>query len=87
MASNSRQLKEVEGQWEDLIRQPDQFAGQRVRVTVLSDSRDSAPSMLKEIRRWLADGEALAVAPADASKANAFGDGLIENVRKQGLVL
>lgn len=87
MAANSNQLNQVEGQWEELIRHPDQFAGQRVRVTVLSDDRGAVPSMLNEIRRWLAEGDALQVKTPNAAKANAFGDALIEKFRKQGLVL
>jgi hypothetical protein len=43
--------------------------------------------MLNEIRRWLAEGDALQVKPPNAAKANAFGDALIEKFRKQGLVL
>lgn len=87
MAANSNQRVQVEGQWEDLIQHPDQFAGRRVRVTVLSDNRDTAPSMLNEIRQWLAEGDVLQINPPTTPKANAFGDALVEKFRKQGLVL
>jgi hypothetical protein len=87
MAANSNQLNQVEGQWEELVQHSDQFAGRRVRVTVLSDNRGAAPSMLNEIRRWLAEGDSLKITPPNAAKANAFGDALVEKFRKQGLVL
>jgi hypothetical protein len=87
MAANPNQLSQVEGPWEELIRHPDQFAGRRVRVTVLTDDVNSAPSMLNEIRRWLAEGDALQITPPTTPKANAFGDALVEKFRKQGLVL
>jgi hypothetical protein len=87
MAANPTPLNQVEGQWEELIRHADQFAGQRVRVTVLSDDRAGTPSMLNEIRRWLAEGDALQVKPPNAAKTSPFGDALIEKFRKQGLVL
>jgi hypothetical protein len=87
MAANSNQLNQVEGQWDELIRHPDQFAGRRVRVTVLSDDRAATPLMLNEIRLWLAEGDALQITPPNAAKANAFGDALVEKFRRQGLVL
>jgi len=87
MATNPNQLKQVEGQWEELIRHPDQFAGQRVRVTVLSNERTTSPSLLTEIRRWLAEGETLEIASPHNVRPNAFGEGLVEKFRKQGLVL
>jgi hypothetical protein len=87
MAANSKQFNQVEGQWEDLIRHSDQFAGQRVRVTVLSDEKAAHSSMLAEIRRWLAEGDALEIAPLGKGGSSAFGDGLVEKFRKQGLVL
>jgi hypothetical protein len=86
MAGNPNQLNQVEGQWEELIRHPDQFAGRRVRVTVLSDERIAASSLLTEIRRWLAEGEALEVGSSSKPRSSAFGDGLVEKFRKQGLV-
>jgi len=87
MAANSNQLREVEGQWDELIRRPDRFAGQRVRVTVLPDEKIVGSSVLAEIRRWLAEGDALDIAPLGNGRPNAFGDGLVEKFRKQGLVL
>jgi hypothetical protein len=87
MTANPNQLKQVEGQWDELIRHPDQFAGQRVRVTVLSDEKKASPSMPAEIRRWLAEGDALEIASLGTGRPNVFGDGLVEKFRKQGLVL
>jgi hypothetical protein len=87
MAVHSNKLEQVEGQWEELIQHPDQFAGRRVRVTVLSDERSSPPSLLNEVHRWLAEGERLDVTRAAPAKADAFGDALAEKFRKQGLVL
>jgi hypothetical protein len=87
MAANPNQINQVEGQWDELIRHPHQFAGQRVRVTVLSDARSAAPSMLTEIRRWLAEGNDLKSTPPSQIRPNAFGDALVEKFRKQGLVL
>jgi hypothetical protein len=87
MAVHSNKLEQVEGQWEELIQHPDQFAGRRVRVTVISDERSSPPCLLNEVRRWLAEGERLDVTRATPPKTDAFGDLLIEKFRKQGLVL
>jgi len=87
MATNRDQLKQIEGQWDELIRHPDQFAGRRVRVTVLSDEKTIGSAMPAEIRRWLAEGDALEIAPVGNGRPNVFGDGLVEKFRKQGLVL
>lgn len=87
MASNTNQLIQVEGPWEELIQYSDQFAGRRVRVTVLSDEKNAAPSLLNEIHGWLAEGDTLEVSRAKPAKADAFGNALIEKFRKQGLVL
>jgi len=43
--------------------------------------------MPAEIRRWLAEGDALGIAPLGNVRPDVFGDGLIEKFRKQGLVL
>ncbi len=86
MATNRDQLKQIEGQWDELIRHADQFAGRRVRVTVLSDEKTAGSSMLAEIRRWLGEGDGLEIAPLGNVRPNAFGDGLVEEFRKQGLV-
>ncbi len=87
MATHSDHITQVEGKWEDLIRHSDQFAGRRVRVTVLSDEGNGAASMLTEIRRWLAEGENLDFSPPPNFGGNAFGDGLAEKFRKQGWIL
>jgi hypothetical protein len=87
MATNRDQLKQVVGQWDELIQHPDQFAGRRVRVTVLSDDETVGSSMLAEIRTWLAEGDALDIAPLGDVRPSAFGDALVEKFRKQGLVL
>jgi len=87
MALNSNRLHQVEGQWEELIQHPDQFAGRRVRVTVLSDEQSSRPPLLNEVRLWLAEGERLDIPRRGPAKPDAFGDALIEKFRKQGLVL
>ncbi|MGD0770395.1 MAG: hypothetical protein ABSB42_19600 [Tepidisphaeraceae bacterium] len=87
MATNHDQLKQIEGQWDELIRRPEQFAGRRVRVTVLSDEKTVGSSMRAEIRDWLAEGDALGIGPLGNVRPDVFGDGLIEKFRKQGLVL
>jgi hypothetical protein len=43
-------------------------------------------SILDEIRRWMAEGDELQIKPPAPAKASAFGDGLVEKFRKQGLV-
>ena len=86
MAANFDQPKQVEGQWEDLIRHPDPFVGRRVRVTVLPDPHAVSP-LLDEIRRWLSEGDVVEIPPARLTPSDAFGDGLVEKFRKQGLVL
>ncbi|HZK79407.1 MAG TPA: hypothetical protein VFC46_00020 [Humisphaera sp.] len=80
-------MKQFEGQWDEVIRLSDQFTGRRVRVTVLSDDGTAAPSMVNEVRRWLAEGDALEAVPPINVGSNVFGDGLVEKFRKQGLVL
>jgi len=85
--ANTDQFGHVEGQWEDLMRHSDQFAGRRVRVTVLSDDRATDTGMQNEIRRWLAEGKALETMSPANPKPSAFGDALVEKFRRQGLVL
>ncbi len=87
MATSRDLVREVEGQWDELIRHLGQFAGQRVRVTVLSDEKTVGSSMPAEIRRWLAEGDALEIAPPGNGRPNAFGDSLMENYRREGLLL
>lgn len=87
MATKTGHLDQIEGQWDELVRNPHQFAGRRVRVTVLSDEISSTSSVPAEIRRWLAEGEALEIAPLKHVGPNVFGDGFVEKFRKQGLVL
>jgi hypothetical protein len=86
MATKPDQPVQVEGRWEDLIRQPNQFAGQRVRVTVLSDDTSTEASVATEIRRWLSEGESLKIIRPATIKPDVFGEGLTEKFRKQGLV-
>jgi hypothetical protein len=74
MAANRNQVNQIEGKWDELIRHSDQFAGQRVRVTVLSGEETGAPSLLADIRRWLAEGEALEITPPASAKPNVFPD-------------
>ena len=87
MPANYNQRDQIEGKWDELIQNPDRFAGRRVRVTVLSDDKTADASMVSEIRRWLAEGEELQIAPPNGDKPDAFVDGLVEKFRKQGLVL
>jgi hypothetical protein len=87
MSSNRDPMKQVEGQWDEVIRQADEFVGRRVRVTVLPDEAGAASSMLSEIHRWLAEGDALEIFHRSNVKPGDFGDILVEKFRKQGLVL
>lgn len=87
MAVHSNELEQVEGQWEELIQHSDQFAGRRVRVTVLSDEKSASLSLTNEVRRWLAEGERLDVTRPNVAKADPFNDVLAAKFRKQGLVL
>jgi hypothetical protein len=87
MPTNTTMLNQVEGPWEELIRHPDQFAGRRVRVTVLSDDQNSSASLLDEIRRWLAEGDSLDFSRPILAKPDAFGDALTDKFRRQGLVI
>jgi hypothetical protein len=56
MPANVDQRDQVEGKWDELIQNPDRFAGRRVRVTVLSDDKTADASMASDVRRWLAEG-------------------------------
>jgi hypothetical protein len=87
MAFHTNEFDQVEGQWEELIQHANQFAGRRVRVTVLADERSPTNSLQAALHRWLAEGEELDVASAGATKTDPFGEGLAEKFRKQGLVL
>ena len=87
MAANHDQFQEVEGVWDDLVRRSSQFGGRRVRITVLSDEGAVASNLQSEVRRWLAEGDALEIVPRPDRKTNAFGDALVEKFRKQGLAL
>lgn len=82
----SNQFEPVEGQWEELIRHSEQFAGRRVRVTVLADKRSDTSTTQDEIRRWLAEGNAMEFAPpSPIAKPGDFGTAVAEKFRKQGL--
>jgi hypothetical protein len=87
MSANPDDIHQVEGQWDELIRHSDQFAGRRVRVTVLSGDDLRAGSILTQIHQWLADGDSLHFHKPAQTKPNSFGDALVEKFRKQGLVL
>jgi hypothetical protein len=87
MSTNADDINQFEGPWDDLIRHSEQFAGRRVRVTVLPGDNGKSELMASEIRRWLAEGDALNIAPPGRVRGNAFGDALVEKFRKQGLVL
>lgn len=87
MVANRNQVNQVEGNWDELIRHPERFAGQRVRVTVVPGEGTGSESLLAEIHRWLAEGDAVKIAPPGNGKPNTFGDAMVEKFRKQGLVL
>ncbi len=86
MSAGSNQLRHVEGRWEDFITRPDQFAGKRVRITILADAGPSTASFRAELRRWFAETEATEITPPSTPNG-AFSDGLAAKFRKQGLVL
>jgi hypothetical protein len=87
MVQSRYPIQQVEGQWDELIKHPDQFAGRRVRVTVLGEDESETSSIPAEIRRWLSEGESMAITPRADVRPNPFGDDLVEKFRKQGLVL
>jgi len=87
MIPNHASNIQVEGEWDDLIREPSRFAGQRVRVIVLSGTAPPSAELSAEIRQWLDEGNVLAFTPPAEVKPDAFGDVLVEKFRKQGLVL
>jgi hypothetical protein len=87
MAANPHQLLQVEGQWEELVRNSQEFAGRRVRVTVLADDPDGNSGFAAERRRWLVEGNAMEMSPPAANQSSPFGDALIEKFRRQGLEL
>jgi hypothetical protein len=82
-----RVLNQIEGQWEELVRKSDQFAGRRVRVSVLADEAAPTSPMHIELRRWLAEGDMLTATPTVSTRPDAFGDALADKFRKQGLVI
>ncbi len=87
MAVDPHPFLQIEGQWEELVRNSHEFAGRRVRVTVLSDDRDVNVGFIAERQRWIAEGNALITTPPAAKKSTPFGDALVDKFRRQGLEL
>ena len=86
MSPEPKQLWQFEGEWDELIRHPNQFAGQRVRVTVIPENNSGSATLVSKIRSWLAEGEALTIAPPADSKPDIAIDGLVEKFRSEGLL-
>jgi hypothetical protein len=86
MAISRDNTGQVEGPWEELIKDPGRFAGHRVRITVLADKINAA-DLQDKVRKWLEEGKTLEYAPRTEPPPTEFEQILIEKFRKQGLVI
>ncbi len=86
MAMSRDKINQVEGPWDELIKDPTRFAGHRVRITVLA-KETKVTDLQEKVRKWLEEGKALDYAPRTEPPPSEFEQALIEKYRKQGLVI
>jgi hypothetical protein len=82
---------QVEGTWEEILSRGREFAGKRVRLTVLSEQfapdddsqklRDVADRLMEEVEKLQPD----AARGALRGQAKDFADGVAEKLRRQGI--
>jgi hypothetical protein len=85
--------KVIEGTWEDVSRRSHEFAGRRVRVTVLDESADAvaldevlAP-LLKEAEILGGQGQASAAAVPGSERGDSWAADVEDKFRRQGFSL
>ena len=62
MSTSRDNTSQIEGPWDELIKDPARFAGQRVRITVLAD-KGNASDLQDKVRVWLEEGKTLDYSP------------------------
>lgn len=80
---------QFEGTWEDILRRGDEFAGRRVRVTVLpQETNASAPSLDQLLAPFIAQAAIILRDPklvVVGGHSAEFTEGIAEKLRRQGL--
>ncbi len=85
-------LEVLEGTWEEIAQHAAEFSGKRVRLTVI-EPQAQPPTVAERPRSEALPSFIGAIdsrepwEPRKRSKPDAFGEGVIEKFRKQGLVL
>ena len=83
-------LQVLEGTWEEIAEHAAEFSGKRVRLMVIEPPPSAtAERPLSEMLKGLIGviDSRLPYPPRHPSKRDAFGEGVIEKLRKQGLTL
>jgi hypothetical protein len=86
MSTDTAQFQ-LEGTWEDIVRNHKELAGKRVRVTVFSDEEEQA-RLRKLVDEFFAEIEAeppLTKPPRREGPGAEFADAVAEKLRKQGI--
>jgi hypothetical protein len=81
--------KTVEGTWEEIARRGTEFAGRRVRITVL-EAPESLVPLDRALAQLIENAEQLAgtIPPVATSySAETWSEGVIEKYRRQGFTL
>ena len=87
--SKAMEQRTFEGTWEEITRRSSEFAGRKLRITVLSESV-SPVTLAQTLAHLIAAAEHLvgtlpAVPPSRA--AEAWSEGVVEKYRRQGFTL
>ncbi len=86
----------LEGTWEEILQHAEEFSGKRVRLMVLEKSspprQAEQPSVEERPLSELMEGlvgmiDSREPCPPPTRRRDAFGEGVIEKLRKQGLKL
>ncbi|HEX4124286.1 MAG TPA: hypothetical protein VHY37_06120 [Tepidisphaeraceae bacterium] len=83
METNGKELEQIEGQWEQLIRDSARFAGKRVRITVLAEQPETEDLRTRALN-LIEKAKTIQVTPR-TTPPTPFEQYLIEQARKQGL--
>jgi hypothetical protein len=84
--ATTHQPVQIEGTWEEMVRHGGQFAGKRVRITVLPE--DEQAELRRRASKLMAEVDALKPDPARPNlrgSAAEFANGVTEKLRDQGI--
>jgi hypothetical protein len=84
--ATTQQPDQIEGTWEEIVCRGDQFAGKRVRVTVLRE--DDQAELRRRANKLMAEADALTPDPHRPElrgAAKEFADAIAEKLRDQGI--